>query len=133
MARRRMRRGERPREPEALVLRAGDLVEEQLRRDAESNREVYGFYGLSVWIPGEDVSLDDLLAGKLKRASGLKQFVAGELYSRGLELWDTGMYPHYGGVHQPGESLDGLVSAICSAPFTLLVNPYFDPDGGEAR
>lgn len=81
MTRQRMRRGETPREPEALVLRTGELDDDTLRRDAGKNFEIYGFYGLSVWALGGDVAVDGLLAGKLKAAEEVIQFVAGDLYA----------------------------------------------------
>ena len=133
MAKQRMRRGENPREPEAVVLRTGELDENTLRRDAEKNFEIYGFYGLSVWVPGSAAELDALLANKLKAAAEVIRFAAGDLYARGLDLWDTGQYPHYDGVYLVGDSLDGLVAAFLSAPRTVLVNQRYDPEGDPER
>jgi hypothetical protein len=50
-----------------------------------------------------------------------------------MDLWDTGQYPHYDGVYLAGNTLDGLVGAMLSAPHTVLASPYFDPDGGPER
>lgn len=84
MVKQRMRRGEQPRDPAAIVLRGDGLDEEYLNRDAEANFAIYGFYGLSVWVPGANVSEDDILAGKLVKAQTVVRFVAGDLYTRDL-------------------------------------------------
>jgi hypothetical protein len=125
-----MRRGEPPRDAVSVVLRTGDLDVDTLARDAEANFDIYGFYGLSVWVTGPDITLADLLAGKLKGAIEVAQFRAGDLYARSLHLWDTGQYPHYDVVHDDGATLDALVSAMRLAPFTAVTNPYYEPDGG---
>ncbi len=125
-----MRRGEKLREPDAVVLRGDVLKEDVLRRDATTNFAVYGFYGVSVWVPGGSTLSDDILRGKLVKARVVVRFQAGELRANGIALWDTGEFPHYDVVHRAGESLDELVAAIVATPSTLLINPYFDPDGG---
>ena len=115
------------------MLRTGELDTDTLRRDADSNFEIYGFYGLSVWVPSTDVEFDGLMAGKLKAALEVIQFVAADLYARTLSLWDTGQYPHYDGVYLVGDHLDALVEAFLSAPHTLVINPHYDPEGGPER
>ena len=133
MVKNRMRRGEQPRDPGAIVLRGDALDEECLSRDAAANFAIYGFYGLSVWVPGADVSEVDILEGKLVKAQIIVRFVAGDLYARNLLLWDTGLFPHYDGVYLMGDKLDELVRAITDAPSTSMINPYHDPDGGPER
>lgn len=115
------------------MLRTGDLDENVLRRDATGNFEIYGFYGLSVWVPNTDAEFDGLMVGKLKAASEVIQFVAADLYARAISLWDTGQYPHYDGVYVVGDHLDALVDGFMSAPHRLVVNPHYDPEGGPGR
>jgi hypothetical protein len=126
-----MRRGEPPPPDASVVLRTGDLDTAILVADASGNFDVYGFYGLSVWVPNETFTLPDLLAGKLKGASEVIQFRAGDLYAHDLHLWDTGQAPHYDVVYQDGATVDGLVAGIQSLPYTVIVNPYYEMmDGG---
>jgi hypothetical protein len=50
-------------------------------------------------------------------------FTAGDLVASGLQLWDTGMSPHYDVVHQ---DLHGLVARMLSTAHRVLQNPYYD-------
>lgn len=133
MAKQRMRRGEPPRESDALVLRGGDLDHEPLRHDAEENFRRYGFYGLSVWIPGAETSVDDILASKLVKSAVVHEFRLGDLRARSVDVWDTGQFPHYDGVYLAGEHLDELVTAVLAASRTVLSNQFYDPEGGPDR
>jgi hypothetical protein len=33
-------------------------------------------------------------------------------------------------VYQDGATADGLVDGLRASPFTVVVNPYYEPDGG---
>lgn len=130
MTKQRMRRGEPPPAPDAAVLRGGDLDREQLRADAETNFAVYGFYGLSVWVPSDPAGEDRLLATKLLKSRIVRRFRASDLVAGGLDLWDTGQSPHYDLVYLQGADADALVDAVIATQSTTVINPYHDPDGG---
>lgn len=115
------------------MLRGDDLDVELLAADAARNFELYGFYGLSVWVPGDGVTVDAVLATKLVKSRLAVRFRAGDLYDLGLALWDTGQFPHYDGVYLAGDTLEGLVSAFVAAPRTVTINDHYDPDGGPDR
>jgi hypothetical protein len=128
-----MRRGEPPPAPDAGVLRGGALDRDVLRADAETNFAVYGFYGLSVWVPDDAAGEDALLASKLLKSRIVRRFVVASLLARGLELWDTGQSPHYDLVYLLAADVDALVDAVIATPCTTLINPHHDPDGGADR
>jgi hypothetical protein len=109
----RSRRGEALPDVAALVLR-GDLLDPaELRITAERNFDVYGFYGISVFAEVGDATFDTIEATKLARAHWIAVFTAGDLFSAGLELWDTGQVPHYDVVHQVlPELLDRFLGAL---------------------
>lgn len=48
-------------------------------------------------------------------------FTAGELASSGLDLWDTGMAPHYGLVH---DDLTELVARMLATSHRVIQNPH---------
>lgn len=133
MTKQRMRRGEPPPALNAVVLRGGDLNREQLRADAETNFAVYGFYGLSVWVPDDDHTESAVLATKLLKSRVVRRFVVADLLARGLELWDTGQSPHYDLVYVRDADVDALVDAVIATPATTLINVHHDPDGGADR
>lgn len=131
MVKQRLRRGEPSPRPDAVVLRGGAITDARLRADAQANHAVYGFFGISVWVPSSEFAEDDLLATKLVKARTVARFLAADLAERGLELWDTGQAPHYDVVHRDAISLDALVQALIDAPRTTLINPYYDAEGGD--
>ena len=133
MPKRHVRRGESSPEPDAVVLRGGVLDAHSLREDAITNMQLYGFYGISVWIPNPNRPEAVLLATKLLKSPVVLRFTAGDLTSQDLELWDTGQAPHYDVVYIRADSLDQLVEALMSAPHESMTNPYHDPDGGSDR
>ncbi|MGI8760457.1 MAG: hypothetical protein ACR2LF_03985 [Jatrophihabitantaceae bacterium] len=51
---------------DAAVLRGGGLDRNTLRADAPTHFAVYGFYGLSVWVPDNNHGEDTLLATTLR-------------------------------------------------------------------
>jgi hypothetical protein len=113
-----------------MPVRGGELDVDVLRASARANFAVYGFFGVSLWRYADDAQLADLAATKLRAASVLVLFHAGDLTSAGLELWDTGQAPHYDVVADAGGDLDSLVSRLTSAPCTVVANELFDAEGG---
>lgn len=123
---RRSRRGEPVPQDAAVVVR-GDLLDpEDLRADALDNFEVYGYYGVSVFIETPGQGLDWIAANKLARAGWLVVFGAGDILGAGLQLWDTGQAPHYDVVHQEA---DELVGRLVACPHRIIRNPS-RPRGG---
>lgn len=133
MTKQRMRRGESPPAPDAVVLRGGSLDRDALRADAATNFAVYGFYGLSVWVPNDDHTESIVLATKLLKSRIVRRFTVADLLAGGLELWDTGQSPHYDLVYARNVDVDALVDAVIATAATTLINPHHDPDGGSDR
>ena len=79
MTKQRMRRGEPAPSPDAVVLRGGGLDRDVLIADAETNFAVYGFYGLSVWVPADTAGEDALLATKLLKSRLVRRFLVADL------------------------------------------------------
>lgn len=124
----RARRGE-PALPAATVLIRGDLLDpDMLATSAQRNYEVYGFYGISVFAETEDTRWTDLAASRFARVEWLVLFTAGDLVASGLELWDTGLAPHFDVVH---ESLSGLVARMLGTSHRVVQNPHHEP-GAES-
>ena len=128
-----MRRGDDPPRSNAVVLRGDVLDATTLRRDAVTNFEMYGFYGVSVWLASEERPEGVLLATKLLKSRVVLRFTVGDLRAAHLELWDTGQSPHYDVVYVVADGLDSLVEALLATPNMTLVNPHYDPDGGSER
>jgi hypothetical protein len=115
-----------------MLVRGGELDPDVLRDSGRANFVVYGFYGVSVWRYGDDEQLADLAATKLRAASVLALFDAGDLAAAGLELWDTGQAPHYDVVAtDAGSDLDALVYRLTAAPCIAVDNEFFVPEGGD--
>jgi hypothetical protein len=116
----RARRGEPAPEEATLVVR-GDLLDpDALREDATDNFEVYGFWGISVFAEVGDFDLDWIAANKMSEARWLVLFRAGDLFSAGLRLWDTGQSPHYDVVY---DDLEELAERIVACPHRIIRNP----------
>lgn len=92
-----------------------------LAESARRNFEVYGFYGISVFAETPDVPWTELAATRFARADWLVLFTAGELIDAGVDLWDTGMAPHYDVVHP---DLAELVSRMLATSHRVLQNPH---------
>lgn len=93
MAKRRARRDEPPPDPDQLVLRGipGDtgLDPADLRHAAVINHELYGFYGVSVWVTSAAYPRKLLEATKLIKFERYAEFTVADLTGRGLALWAT--------------------------------------------
>jgi hypothetical protein len=122
----RARRGQPPLPETAVVIR-GDLLDpDVLAASATRNFEVYGFYGISVFAETEEIPWTDLAASRFAKAEWLVLFTAGELVDTGLELWDTGVAPHFDVVH---DSLVELVERMLGTSHRVLQNPHHATGG----
>ncbi len=122
----RARRGDEPL-PAAAVLIRGDLLDpDVLAESARRNFEVYGFYGISVFSETSDAPWTELAATRFAGAEWLVLFTAGDLILSGLELWDTGMSPHFDLVHG---DLDELVARMLATSHRVLQNPHHERGG----
>lgn len=124
----RLRRNETPPAPGALVLRGGECERAAIEQTARQNAEVYGFFGVSVFVETEEVGWRQIAGERLARASWLSIFTVHDLVLAGLELWDTGRSPHYDVVH---DDLRELVSRLLGCPHRLVANPHAVPEEGD--
>ena len=126
MVKQRARRGGPPL-PNAIVVVRGDLLDPHtLTESAERNFDVYGFYGISVFAETDDVLWTGLAATRFAAVPWLVLFTAGDLHAAGLELWDTGMVPHYDVVHP---ELGELVARMLDTEHRVVPNPHHRPGG----
>lgn len=126
---RRSRRGEQVPDSSALVVRADLLDPTALAHTAMANFEVYGYYGISVFVEEHGVDWYSIAAMKFARAEWLVMFQAGDVLAAGLSLWDTGQSPHYDVVH--GE-LEELVARLLGVPHRTIGNPSYEVPEGSA-
>ena len=129
MTKRRLRRHGPPPERGTEVLRGHRLDADRSREAAAFNHAVYGFYGISVWSPTPQFSREVILATKLRAATEVTVLTAGDLYDRGLRLWDTGQEPHYDVVCVESDDLDALITGLLQATHVVLDNEHYDPEG----
>lgn len=126
MVKQRARRGEPPL-PTATVVIRGDLIDsEVLAESAQRNFDVYGFYGVSVLAETAGSPWTDLAATRFAAVPWLVLFTAGDLQAAGLELWDTGVAPHYDVVHA---ELGELVARMLNTGHRVVPNPHHRPGG----
>lgn len=116
----RHRRGE-PLPDEAAFVVRGDLLDpDVLAESARENHTIYGFYGVSVFAEVGGLTWQDIAATKLRRAEWVVLFTARALLANGLDLWDTGLTPHYDIVHA---DLSELVGRILGCEHRVVENP----------
>lgn len=91
MAKTRARRDEPPPDPDRLVLRGilgnTGLDPADLRQAAVINQELYGFYGVSVWVTSAAYPRELLESTKLIKFQRYAEFTVADLTGRGLALW----------------------------------------------
>lgn len=127
MVKSRHRRDEPLPEPGDLAVRGVvgtlGLMPEDLMAAAVMNHDLYGFYGVSVWIPNAEQPLGRLEQTKLVKFAQYAVFSVADLITRELELWATGQSPHYDVVH---DDLDNLVEQLRVTPHQIRINPHVD-------
>ena len=95
-----------------------------LAESAEKNFVVYGFYGIFVFAETAGVAWVELAETRFKGAGWIVLFTAGDLTDAGLELWDTGMAPHFDVVH---DNRDELVARMLGTAHRVVPNPHVEP------
>jgi hypothetical protein len=129
MAKTRARRDDPAPGPGQLVLRGilGDagLDVGDLRQAAMLNAELYGFYGVSVWVADTAWPRERLEATKLVKFERYAEFTVASLTERGLTLWATGQRPHYDVVDERND-LESLVTLMAATPYVIRENPSVD-------
>ena len=129
MVKTRALRDEPPPGPDHLVFRGilGDtgLDPADLRQAAVLNHELYGFYGVSVWVANIAFPRELLESTKLVKFERYAEFTVGGLTGCGLQLRATGQRPHYDVVYE-GSDLESLVARLAAAPHRIADNPSVD-------
>lgn len=126
MVKKRTRRGEPVLPAGTLVIR-GDLLEPGvLAESAQRNFDVYGFYGISVFAETTEVPWTNLAAARFAAVPWLVLFFAGDLQAAGLQLWDTGLAPHYDVVYR---EVDELVARMLGTAHRVVPNPHYTLGG----
>ncbi len=122
-------RDEPPPGPAELVFRGilGDtgLDPADLRQAAVFNDELYGFYGISVWVADLAFPRALLESTKLVKFERYTEFTVAGLAGCGLQLWATGQRSHYDVVYE-GDDLESLVARLAAAPHRIVGNPSVD-------
>jgi len=115
--------------PFELVFRGilGDtgLDPADLRQAAVLNHELYGFYGVSVWVADLAFPRELLESTKLVKFERYAEFTVADLAGCGLRLWATGQRPHYDVVEE-GNDLESLIARLATAPHRIVDNRSVD-------
>jgi hypothetical protein len=129
MPRTRTLRYEPPPGPVELVFRGilGDtgLDPADLRQAAVLNHELYGFYGVSVWVADLAFPRELLESTKLVKFERYAEFTVANLTGCELRLWATGQRPHYDVVEE-GNDLESLIARLAAAPHRIVDNRSVD-------
>jgi len=108
--------------------------------DVNYNFDVFGYYGLSVWLVSDAWPLDRVLEVKTRKARRVALFSAGELLAKGLGLVPSGKAPHYDTSHGPvygatygsvqvtAGRAEELVDWVLSAAYTVEDNSFYEQD-----
>ena len=128
MVKTRSRRDDAAPGPDGLVLRGllvGTVLEvSELRETAVLNHELYGFYGISVWLAAGDQERSALETTKLVKFEQYAEFTVASVTASGLRLDPTGQRPHYDVVYE--DSADELAALLAQVPYQVRVNPHVD-------
>ena len=89
------------------------------------NHELYGFYGISVWLADLALPRELLESTKLVKFERYAEFTVADLAGCELQLWATGQRPHYDVVYE-GNDLDSLVARLATAPHRIVDNHSVD-------
>ena len=122
----RARRGELLPEEGVLVVRGDLLNPDELESDARANFDLYDFYGISVFAEVGGVDVDWISGHKLRRAEWLVLFEVRHVLAAGLDLWDTGLTPHYDVVHT---DIVELVTRLVGCRHRLVRNVHYQGGG----
>lgn len=111
------------------LLGASGPTAHELEANALLDFDVYGYFGISVWVA---TSLGELAALERGRLSSFEQYSVmrvADVTSAGLDLWPTGLDPHYDVVRGAGDDVNDLVSRFLQVPRQLSVNAHIDREG----
>ena len=148
VARQRLIRDEPPVPGEAVLVRAlfdtsprGSVFDpEVLIADVTYNFELFGYYGLSLWLVSDSWPFDRVLSEKTRKARRVALFTADALLEQGLGLVPSGKAPHYDTSHGPAYgasygsvrvtagSAAGLVDRFIGAAYTVEDNSFYAQD-----
>lgn len=138
-----------PRPPaDAVLVRAlfdglpgGDAFDRVvLIADVAYNFEVFGYYGLSLWLVSDLWPMERLLSEKTRKARRVALFSVGELLGQGLGLVPSGKVPHYDATHglvygvsyggdpNTAGSAEELVDRFVTAAYTVEDNSFYQQD-----
>lgn len=121
-------------------LPGGVFDRDVLIADVTYNFDLFGYYGLSLWLASEAWPLERMLGEKTRKARRVALFSAGELTARGLGLVPSGRAPHYDTTHGPvygatygsfqatAGGAEELVDGFLSAPYTVEDNSFYEQD-----
>lgn len=148
MVKHRLIREEPPLSDDAVLVRAlfntdphgGVFNRHVLISDVTYNFNLFGYYGLSLWLVSGAWPLERVLREKTRRARRVALFSAGELRAVGLGLAPSGRAPHYDTTHGPvyggtygsvgvtAGSAQELVDRLQPTAYTVEDNPFYEQD-----